>query len=131
MGETKILGVETPTNEATLSIINNKAAAPIINRDVTVPIMNKEATIQIIKMEDHPFNAMFATNMGIKVQIADTNVPNTGYPTIHNETADIRKTMKQILRRTMTLKSNYFIHVSVLIKIHKMFGTWIADAVII
>lgn len=68
---------------------------------------------------------------GIKVQIADTNVPDAGYSTIHKKTADIRKTMKQILRRKMTLKSNYFIHVSVLIKIPKMFGTWITDVVII
>ncbi|CAL8138494.1 unnamed protein product [Prunus armeniaca] len=121
MGETKILGVETPTKEATISIINNKATVPIINKEATVPIINKEAAIQIIKMEDHPFNAMFATNMGIKVQITDTNVPGAGYPTIHKETADTRKTMKQLLRRTMTLKRNCFIHVSVLIKIHKMF----------
>ena len=56
MGETKILGVETPTKEAIVSIINNKAAVPIINKEAAVPIINKEAAIQIIKMEDHPFN---------------------------------------------------------------------------
>ncbi|CAL2278753.1 unnamed protein product [Prunus armeniaca] len=55
--------------------------------------------------------------------------PDAKYPTILKEIADIRKIMKPISQKIMTLQSNYFIHVSALVKNHKIYGTWIADAV--
>ncbi|CAL8165963.1 unnamed protein product [Prunus armeniaca] len=48
-------------------------------------------------------------------------VPDAEYPTILKEIADIRKIMKPISQKIMTLQSNYFIHVSALVKNHKIY----------
>ncbi|CAB4298508.1 unnamed protein product [Prunus armeniaca] len=112
----------------TEKVKENLIGGRITTKATITTTISKDVAIKTTRMVTLSLNVVFVRRLGTKVQIVGIGVPDAEYPTILKEIADIRKIMKPISQKIMTLQSN-FIHVSALVKNHKIYGTWIADAV--
>ncbi|ETK10868.1 hypothetical protein T231_02590 [Tannerella sp. oral taxon BU063 isolate Cell 6/7/9] len=96
----------------TEKVKENLIGGRITTKATITTTISKDVAIKTTRMVTLSLNVVFVRRLGTKVQIVGIGVPDAEYPTILKEIADIRKIMKPISQKIMTLQSNYFIHVS-------------------